>query len=541
MTQPEGAEAGGPAVAGETAAVEPSPWAPLGSRVFRWLWVGVVISYLGVWMQTVGAQWLLVNAPNAGATVALVQTAATLPVMLLALPAGVLADAFDRRWLLITVQVYVFLVAGTLTGLTLAGLVTPALMLMFTFLLGIGGAVQLPTWQSVIPELVPRSQLGAATRLEMVGVNFGRSAGPAIAGVLIALLGVPSVFAVNALSVIFLTVALLRWRRAPTESPMRRERFVAALRAGARYAWHEPMVRRILLRAVLFIAPGTALWALLPLVARERLGLDAGGYGALFGALGVGAISAALVVGRIRGRLTTNRLLALAGIVYAAVLVVVVLLPNFVAALVLLVFAGLAWTAVVSTLNAELQMVLPAWVRARGLAIYLVTFTGCLAFASVIWGLVTDRFGVDTAFLVAAGIVGAGVLAGAFWKLPETGKLGQEPAAYWGEPRLAFEPEPDGGPIMVTVTFTVAHEHQAAYLEAMEQLRESRRRSGATRWELYRDAERPNRFVETFRVGSWEEHLRQHEGRLTATDQAVEEKALAFSDPPAEPQHLLPP
>ncbi len=521
--------------------VEATPWAPLGQRAFRWLWVGVLISYLGFWMQTVGAQWLLVNAPNPGATVALVQTAATLPVMLLALPAGVIADAFDRRWLLLTVQVYVFVVAGTLAALTAAGLVTPALMLMFTFLLGLGGAVQLPTWQAVIPELVPRSQLGSATRLEMVGINVGRAAGPALAGVLIGVSGVPAVFAANALSVVFLAIALVFWRRSASESPGRRERFGPALRAGARYVWHEPVVRRILLRAVLFIAPGTALWALLPLVARVRLGLGAGGYGALFAALGIGAISTALLVGPIRTKLSTNRLLAAAGIVYALALVVVVLVPNFIAVLVTLLFAGLAWTSVISTLNAELQLFLPSWVRARGLAVYLVTFTGCLAFASAIWGQVTELVGIETTFLIAAAVVGAGVVAGAFLSVPETGHLDQAPVAYWGEPRLAFEPELDSGPILVTVTYTVAPERQSDYLLAMQQLRRSRLRNGASRWELYRDAEQVERFVESFRVPSWEEHLRQHEGRLTATDRTIEQTALAFSDPPATAEHLVPP
>jgi MFS family permease len=540
MTQPEGADASA-AVTTRATVVEPSPWAPLAHRAFRWLWLGVLIGYLGFWMQTVGAQWLLVSTPNAGAMVALVQTAATLPVMLLALPAGVLADAFDRRWLLLTVQVYVFVVAGTLAALTAAGLITPTLTLVFTFLLGLGGAVQLPTWQAVIPELVPRSELGAATRLEMVGVNFGRAAGPALAGLLIAGVGVPAVFGVNAVSGIFFAAALLLWRRPPSERPMRRERFVPALRAGGRYVWNEPVVRRILLRAVLFLAPGTALWALLPLVARRRLGLDAGGYGALFGALGAGAILTALVAGRIRARLSTNRLLALAGVVYAAVLAVIVAVPNFALALVVLVFAGFAWTAVISTLNAEMQMLLPAWVRARGLAIYLMTFTGCLALASVVWGQVTEAVGVETTFLIAAALVAAGVVVGAFRPVPETGHLDQAPASYWGEPRMAFEPELDTGPIMVTVIYTVAPERQADYLVAMDALRRSRRRSGATRWELYRDAERPNCFVEAFRVASWEEHLRQHEGRLTAADQAVEERALAFSDPPVTAAHWLPP
>jgi MFS family permease len=505
------------------------------------LWPAVVVSYLGLWMQTVGAQWLLVSAPNAGALVALVQTAALLPLMLLALPAGVMADVFDRRWLLFTVQVYVFVVAGSLAVLTAVGLVTPALMLVFTFLLGIGAAVQLPTWQAVLPELVPRNLLGAATRLEMVGVNVGRSVGPAIAGVVIAVSGVATVFGLNALSVIFLAVALLRWRRPATVSPAGRERFAPALRAGGRYVWHEPVVRRILVRTVLFVAPGAVLWALLPLLARRVLGLEAGAYGALFGALGVGAVVAALVLGRVRNHLSTNRLLAAVGVLFAAVLAVIVLVPNFVVGMLLLVFAGLAWTAVVSTLNAELQIFLPVWVRGRALAMYLVTFAGTQALASVVWGQVTERVGVQTAFLIAAGVMLAGVVAGLFWSVPETGHLDREPAVYWSDPRLAVEPEPDSGPVMVAVHYTIATNKEPDFLTAMEALRSTRRRTGAISWELYRDAEHRDRFVEVFRVPSWEEHLRQHTGRLTATDQQIEEAALAFSDPPASADHLLPP
>jgi MFS family permease len=541
LTESDGADPRSRTTAHASTSAESSPWAPLGQSRFRWLWPAVVVSYLGLWMQTVGAQWLLVSAPNAGALVALVQTAALLPLMLLALPAGVMADVFDRRWLLFTVQVYVFVVAGSLAVLTAVGLVTPALMLVFTFLLGIGAAVQLPTWQAVLPELVPRSQLGAATRLEMVGVNVGRSVGPAIAGVVIVVSGVATVFALNALSVIFLAVTLLRWRRPATVSPTGRERFAPALRAGGRYVWHEPVVRRILLRTVLFIAPGAVLWALLPLLARQVLGLEAGAYGALFGALGLGAIVAALVMGRVRDHLSTNRLLAAVGVLFAAVLVVIVLVPNFVVGMLLLVFAGLAWTAVVSTLNAELQIFLPVWVRGRALAMYLVTFAGTQALASVVWGQVTERVGVQTTFLIAAGVMLAGVVAGLFWSVAETGHLDREPAVYWSEPRLDVEPEPDTGPVMVAVHYTIATSKEPDFLAAMEALRSTRQRTGAISWELYRDAEHRDRFVEVFRVPSWEEHLRQHTGRLTATDQQIEEAALAFSDPPASADHLLPP
>jgi MFS family permease len=544
MTQREEGAAGESAASRNSASVsvvDSSPWAPLGQRAFRWLWLGMFICYIGVWMQTVGAQWLLVDLPNAATLVSLVQAAMTMPVMLLALPGGVLADSFDRRWLLFTVQVYFFVVAILLTVLTAAGLMPPALLLALTFALAIGAAVQLPTWQAMIPELVPRAQLRAASRLDMVAVNLGRSVGPALAGLVIAAFGVPVVFALNAFSGVFLAVVLLFWRRRPSESQDRRERFVPALRAGGRYVWHEPIVRRILLRVILFIAPGMVLWALLPLIASQRLGLGAAGYGALFGALGAGAIVAALVLGRVRDRLSTNGLLIAAGIVFAAALATIVLVSNFLAALPILLFAGLAWTAVISTLIAELQLFLPVWVRARGIAIYLVTFTGSMTAGALIWGLVAEGVGLQVTFFAAAVVMLGGVVAGLVWRVPETGHLDSEPAIYWPEARLAFDPGLDAGPVLVTVEYIVGPDREGAFLEAMDRLERSRRRTGATRWGVYRDGDRPDRFIELFSVPSWEEHLRQHEGRLTATDREVEEAALAFSDPPARAEHLLPP
>jgi MFS family permease len=519
-----------------------SAWAPLGQRVFRWLWLGVLISWIGTWMQTVGAQWLLVDEPNAAALVSLVQAAGTLPMMLLALPGGVLADSFDRRWLLITVQAYLFLVAILLTLLTAAGLMPPALLLALTFALGVGAAVQIPAWQAMMPELVPRTQLRAAARLDLVSVNLAYAVGPVLAGLVIAYLGgVSGVFALKAASAVLFAVALLVWRPRPAGPGTPRERFLPALRAGGRYIWHEPIVRRILLRAVLFVVPAMALWALLPLIATQRLGLGAGGYGVLFGAFGLGAMVGALVLGRVRDQLTNNGMLGVAGILYAAASAVIVLTPSFPAALATLVFAGLAWMAVTSTLAAELQLFLPAWVRARGLAVYTVIFTGSMTAGALLWGLVAEVVGLQATFLVAAVVVLAGVVAGVVWRVPETGHLDPQPVIYWPAARLAFDPEADAGPILVTVEFTVAPERESAFLEAMDHLRRSRRRTGASRWELYRDGDRPDRFVEIFSVPSWEEHERQHEGRLTSADRAVEEAALAFSDPPARAEHLLPP
>jgi MFS family permease len=526
---------------GDASVLDSSAWAPLRQPAFRWLWLGVLISWTGTWMQTVGAQWLVVDTSNAAVLVSLVQAATTLPVMLLALPGGVLADSFDRRWLLFTVQVYFFVVGILLAVLTAVGQMPPVLLLAFTFLLGVGTAVQLPGWGATLPELVPRTQLRAASRLDLVSVNVSRAVGPALAGLVIAHLGgVPVVFALNAISVVFLAIALVFWRRPQADLPSR-ERFVRALRAGGRYVWHEPVVRRILLRAIMFVTPAMALWALLPLIASQHLRVGADGFGALFGALGAGAVLGAWVLGRVKTSLSANVILTAGGVLYAAALAVVIVISSFPAAVATLVLSGVAWMAVTSTLQAELQLVLPAWVRARGFAIYLVTFTGCQTAGALLCGLFANRAGLRPTVLAAAGVVLAGAVAGLFRRVPETGHLDPQLAVYWTDARLAFDPEPDTGPVLVAVHFTVPAERQADFLTAMDHLRRSRRRTGATRWELYRDAEHPDRFVETFRVPSWEEHLRQHEGRLTATDQAIEEAALAFSDPPATADHLLPP
>src|SRR4051794_12359882 len=258
-----------------------SPWAPFQHRAFFWLWLGVVVSSVGMWAQTVGAQWLFVHDPNAATIVTLVQTASTLPMMLLALPAGVLADAFDRRWLLFGVQVYFIVVALLLAVLTAAGLMPPALLLAFTFAIGAGAAVLSPTWQALITELVPRNELAAATRLDMVSVNVARAAGPALAGVVIARWGVPPVFALTAVAAGVLAVILLAWRR-PRATAGEREPFVPALLAGGRYVRNDPVVRRNLVRLSTFIVPACAVWALLPLIASRQLGVGANGYGLQF-------------------------------------------------------------------------------------------------------------------------------------------------------------------------------------------------------------------------------------------------------------------
>ncbi len=514
--------------------------APFRNPAFGWLWLGVVMSSVGGWAQTVGAQWLFIDDPNAATIVSLVQTAATLPMVLFSLAAGVLSDAFDRRRLLLWVQVYFVVVLGLLSALTWTGRVPPLLLLGFTFAIGVGNAVMVATWQPLITELVPRSHLAPAIRLDMVSVNVSRAAGPAIAGVIIATWGVAPVFAFSAACTLCLIGAVLAWRRPPVTAPAVRERFLPALRTGGRYVRHEPVVRLILLRLGIFVAPATAMWALLPLIANRQLGLGADGYGVLFGALGVGAVTAAFTVGRLGRRMSANLVLSVMGLVFAAAFAGTMLAPGLLAALPLLLLLGYAWTATVAVLNAELQLFLPGWVRARAVAIYMMTFTGAQALASPVWGLLAQHGGLSLAVWVAAGLVAVGGAAGFLWHFPESAHLDRAPLAFWNDAQLVYDPDPDAGPVQVQVEYHVPPDSYAAWREAMDAMRRSRLRSGASRWDLFRVGERVDTYLEVFTVPSWTEHLHQHQLRLTAEDQAIEERAFAFVTRPPATVHLLP-
>ncbi len=523
-----------------TAAAQSTPlWRPLRIGVFRALWLAVLVSNVGLWMQTVGAQWLLVRQPHASVLVSLVQTAGMLPDVLFGVVGGVLADTLDRRRLLIGVQAFMVSTGVVLTILTVAGQMPPALLLTFTFLLGSGSVLSLPAYQSLVPQLVPRAELAAAATLSSVSVNLARAVGPALAGILIARLGVPAVFALNAAAFLVYGLVVVFWHPPARTESARPERFVSALRAGGRYVRYSPVVRRLLLRAALFLVPGSALWALLPLVATQGLGQGAGGYGLLLAALGVGAVAGSFGLPYLRARLTNNLLTALASVVFAATLVVVVLVGNVAVAVVALLPAGVAWIAVLSSMNASLQLFLPAWVRARGLSVYLTVLFGSQAFGAVLWGALAVPLGLRATFIVAAAAMLIGAATFHVWRLIDADGSDRSPAVFWPEPRLAFEVEPDGGPVVVRTVYTIAPDREEQFLRAMARARPSRLRTGATQWGLFRDGETPHQFVELFVVSSWEEHVRQHADRFTSDDRAIDDEVKGLSDPPAETSHLI--
>jgi MFS family permease len=481
----------------------------------------------------------LVNQPHASILVALVQTADMLPDVLLAYVGGVLADTLDRRLLLIVVQGCLFVTGMVLTILTIAGQMPPALLLTLTFLLGAGSAFSVPAYQALIPDLVPRSQLSSASALGSINVNLARAVGPAIAGVLIARAGVGAVFAINTATFLVFGLVVATWH--PPEGMIAPfpERFIPALRTGGRYVRYAPVVRRILVRSALFLVPASALWALLPLIASQRLGLGANGYGLLLGSLGVGAVAGAFMLPRIRAKLSSNAMLLIASLVFAAALVALVLVPNAAVILIVLVPTGIAWIAVLSSMNAAMQLFLPPWVRARGLSVYQMVLFGAQAGGAVIWGVIAGPAGLVATFLVAAAVMAAGIVTIRLWPLLDTSGIDRSQAVYWPEPHLVLEPDQDAGPVLVTTTYTVVPENEQPFFHAMSWVRRSRLRTGAVEWGLYRDGETAHRFVEFFVVPSWEEHLRQHNDRLTGADRQHEEQADALSDPPPQTVHLI--
>ncbi|MEU7473907.1 MFS transporter [Streptomyces sp. NPDC044984] len=504
--------------------VDGSAWAPLAARVFRALWIAQLVSNTGTWMQTVGAQWLLVG--HGAALVTLVQTASSLPGVLLALPSGVLADRYDRRRVLLAAQFALLAVSTALAVLAFRNALTPGLLLALTFLLGCGTALMGPAWQAVQPELVEREQLGQAAALGAVNMNLARAVGPALGGAVVAAAGTGWVFAFNALSYLGITAVLMLWRRPVTRrSTARGEGLPAAVQAGRRYVRHAPGVRRVLLRTALFIPGGAALWSLLPLVASRSLGLGPGGYGLLLGVVGIGAVGGAFVLPAIRRGLGANGTIAAGTVVFAGVLALLATVRVPWLAAVALLPAGLAWIGVLSTLNAAVQQRLPGWVRARGLAVYLVVFQGGQALTAPLWGALADGLGLTASLLTGSGLLVAGALSVRRRPLHTMDGVDPSPSDHWPAPPLVFEPGPADGPVLVTVTYRVAPENWAAFTDRMAHVARSRRRTGALTWGLYQDGGAPGRFVENYLVASWSEHLAQHHSRLTATDRRFEEQA----------------
>jgi MFS family permease len=490
-------------------------------------------------MQTVGAQWLLVNQAHAAILVALVTTADMLPDMLFGLVGGVLADIFDRRRLLIAVQLGMGAVAIVLAVLTFGGAIPPALLLTFTFVLGFSSVLSNPAYQSLTPDLAPPHQQRAAAELSTISLNLARAVGPALAGLFIAQQGVAFVFALNALTYIFFGLVVVAWQPKTRLTPELPEHFLSALRAGGRFVLNSRITRRALLRTVVFVLPASVLWALLPLVATQRLALGASGYGLLLGAVGIGAVVGALILSRLHRHLSDFAIVVASGAVFGVALALLVMVPSTVGAVLLLLPAGAGWMVVLSVVNARLELFLPAWIRARGLSVFQMFLFGAQAIGAVLWGVVGDVLGVVPAFLIAALVLLVGVASFRFWPFFDIAEIDTRTAPIWPEPELAIDPQPNGGPVVIENVYSIASAHEQVFLDVMSHLRRSRMRTGATWWGLFRVGERGHKFVEMFSMPSWEEHVRQHRYRITGRDATFDTQARELSDPPSRTSHLI--
>ncbi|MEM8553094.1 MAG: MFS transporter [Pseudomonadota bacterium] len=529
--------------AADAKAATPSAFAPLGRGSFALLWVATVISNTGTWMNDVGAGWLMTELSPSPATVALVQAATTLPVFLFALPAGALADIVDRRRLLLIVNLMMAAAALALTVLVGAGAMTVELLLIFTFLLGAGAAFVAPAWQAIVPGLVPRAELPAAISLNSVGINVSRAIGPAVAGVLIVAAGLWAPFLANALSFVAILVALWVWRgETGGQRRLPPERLAPAMVAGVRYAAESPALKRTLVRAVAFFFFASCYWAMLPLIARDVLEGGAGLYGVLLGAVGAGAVSGAFILPAMRRRLDPGAMVMAGTVATAVTLVALAFAPNVIVASVGAALGGLAWITVLSSLQVSAQTALPNWVRARGLSLFLMTFSGAMALGSLVWGQVATLVGIPIALCAAAAgaLVAAVLVRGIALSMPQGDGLA--PALHWPEPAWTLPGEAGDRRVMIQVEYQVGPSDRAAFVGLMDKLGAARRRNGGYHWSLMEDVEQPDRFVETWHEASWLQHMRHHE-RVTGDDKAVQDSVLALLKDGAPPRinHLAEP
>jgi MFS family permease len=511
-------------------------WSPLSQATFRNMWLAVLASNIGTWIHDVSAAWFMAETTGSPFMVAAVQSATTLPVVLLAVLAGTLADIVDRRKYLIVAQLWMLLVASTLALLAHLDMLGPWTLVALTFALGIGAAMAMPAQQASIPELVPRSMLSPAVALASLSMNIARAIGPALGGLIVASGGIEWAFAINALSFLGVTLVLIVWRRAPSPSVLPPEPFGVALRAGLRYASQATVLQSVLVKAASFFFFASALTALLPIVVNRELQASAGTYGLLLGCIGIGAIVGALLLPRLRERFDPDRLVLIATLVYAGCILALALLRSIPALYVVSLVNGFAWITVLSSLQIAAQTSVPAWVRARALALYIVVFSGGMAVGSLGWGTLAQYTSITLALLAAAAGTALAAIFGLRFKLGEAANANVTPSGHWPQPVVVEDIAGDRGPVLVTIEYRIALDRRDEFLRLMRPLGRSRRRDGALQWGVVEDTEEPGTYLEYFLDGSWLEHLHKHE-RVTESERVLQEQILALlADPDVRPQ-----
>ena len=509
---------------------ENSAFAPLAHPVFRAIWIVELVSNIGTWMQDVGSGWLMTSLSTSPLMVALVQAATTFPMMVLALPAGALADIVNRRRLLLFAQSWMLVIAIVFSGLTFMGMMTAPLLLGLTLAMGVGAAFTLPAWAALIPELVGQKELHAAITLNGLAMNVSKAIGPALAGYIMAVTSPGAVFLLNALSFIGVIGVLYRWNSPNKTSELPAERMFGAMRNGLRYVRHSQAMRAVMIRAGSFFIFASASWALLPILVKQGFHGGPGDYGMALAAVGLGAIASVFILPHLRQRLSTDVLKKSCTTLYALTLALMALVQSLPWLYVTAWVAGMAWLGVMSTVQGAAQTALPAWVRARGLSMVMVMFMGGMAGGALLWGQVATHYSVTDALQLSAAGLALSVLATWRIRLIQMEGVDLTPSLHWPPPVVDEEPDLDRGPALVTLSYVVEPAHLAKFLRLMQQQRISRRRDGAFYWQLFQDAAASNQYVEAILYESWLEHLRHH-NRVTKADRLLQDEiALCLVD-----------
>jgi MFS family permease len=500
----------------------PSALSPFKYPVFRGIWIASLLSNFGSLIQSVGASWMMLSIAASPDMVALVQASTALPIMLLSLVAGAMADNMDRRRVMVFAQIFMLSVSLALSICAWLGLVGPWTLLLFTFAIGCGSAFFAPAWQASVGDMVPRPEVPGAVALNSMGFNIARSVGPAIGGAIVAAAGAAAAFGVNAASYIALLIVLARWQRPPRTNALPSETLVIAMGAGVRYVWMSPHIRTVLLRAAVFGFGASSILALLPLVAKH---LVAGGpltYGLLLGAFGVGAVTGALSASRLREKLSTEAIVRWAGCIMALAAALVAVSTFLVATMAALLLAGGGWVLSLSTFNVSVQLSAPRWVVARALALYQMAAFGGLAAGSWLWGELAADFGISAALLISAGAVLICVVIGRWAPLSQAGELNLDPlrTQMWNAPTTSVPVDERTGPVVITVEYLIDESDIEEFLGRMNERRRMRRRDGARNWRLLRDLSDPRLWIERYETPTWLDYIRLN-NRATQDDASV--------------------
>lgn len=505
----------------------PPTMAPLRNRTFRMLWIAALSSNFGGLVQSVGAAWMMTSLSSSESMVALVQTSVTLPIMIFSMAAGVFADNFDRRRVMIAAQCFMLFVSVVLAFLAYQNMMTPWLLLGFTFLIGCGTALHNPSWQASMGDIVSRDDLPAAVSLNSMGFNLMRSIGPAAGGAIVALAGAAAAFAVNAVSYLAIIGALRAWQPKVRSQHLPREHFGAAFPAGLRYVAMSPNLLRVIMRGFLFGLAAVGIQALLPVVVRDHLDGGAFIFGVMLGCFGMGAVVGALTNGQLRARFHNERIVRMGFLGFAVSTAILGVTSSPVVAGAALMLAGTCWVIALSLFNVTVQLSTPRWVVGRVLALYQTGVFGGMAGGSWLWGAISDVFGTEVSLLLAAAFLVFGALVGFRAPLPNYGNLNLDPLNTFIEPPLELDLTRRSGPIMILVEYRIREEDVEKFLAAMSFRRRIRIRDGAQQWALLRDLENPDYWSETYHVPTWTDYIRHHE-RRTQGDAGITERLVAL-------------